>query len=69
MLNSFLNMISLVVGLLVVALVIAYATIIIPIALVSVAGFILFLWLLFSLVDGVVIWSHRIKKRLFSKSH
>jgi len=69
MLNSFLNMVNIVVGLLIVALVIAYATIIIPIALVSFAGFVLLLWLVLHAVDGISIWSYRIKKRFFSKRH
>lgn len=59
---------NLILALFVIALVIAYASIVIPISLACFAGFILVLWLYAHLVDGVFILSRKIKRWFSSRS-
>lgn len=63
--NRIISAINLFLGVAVIALVIAYAAIIIPIALATVAGFCLILWLFAHLADGAFYVYRRIKRWSF----
>lgn len=62
MLNRIIGACNLILALFVIALVITYAAIVIPVSLACFVGFILVLWLYAHLVDGVFIVSRSIKK-------
>ncbi|MBD9511605.1 hypothetical protein IB265_33155 [Ensifer sp. ENS10] len=62
MLHRVISALNLILALLVIALVLAYASIVIPISLACFASFLLVLWLFAHLVDGVFIVSRWIKK-------
>jgi ABC-type transport system involved in multi-copper enzyme maturation permease subunit len=59
-----LDLLQLIVALFFIALVIAYASIVIPILLASFVGFLLAIWLYAHLVDGVYIMGSWIKKKV-----
>lgn len=65
--NRIVSALNLILAFFMVAMVIAYVSIIIPIALACGIGFFLILWLYAHLVDGAFTLGHRIK-RLFVKS-
>ncbi|SOC90024.1 hypothetical protein SAMN05216358_0040 [Rhizobium sp. AN5] len=62
------HLLNLILGFILVAAVIAYAAIIIPIVLACVAGFCLALWLYAHVVDGVYYLSRRVQRWFSSRS-
>ncbi|OWZ90375.1 hypothetical protein B9J07_27695 [Sinorhizobium sp. LM21] len=68
MLHRIISVLNLLLALLVIALVLAYASIVIPISLACFAALLLVLWLFAHVVDGVFIVSRWINKKFRSHS-